>query len=349
MATKTPPKALPTSERIQDALYGFTRSQLVFAAVSLDIFTIVDEGNQSMGQMLRALETTGKPVDLRAIRVFLDGLVGVGFLNKADDAYTLPDDIRTYLSKHSPQYMGGMVTHCQGLYQNWTQLTQVVQTGLPSGGAQGLADVEAFYADLVQGLYVSNYPTAHRLAEWLEMGTERKAINILDVAGGSGVWSIGLLENDKNSQATLLDYPTVVHVAQNYIHKHRLKDRYRFLPADIETLEFPQGQFDLAILGNICHAIGPNATQSLLKKVAGALKPQGEIAIIDFVPDDERSKASWPLIFGVNMLILTPEGDVFTQAEYGEWLDDAGCHIVKQHEIEPDVTAILARRGLATS
>jgi ubiquinone/menaquinone biosynthesis C-methylase UbiE len=347
MATKTPPKTLPTSERIQDALYGFTRSQLVFAAVSLDVFTMVDEGHKTMGQMLRALEAAGKPVDLRAIRIFLDGLVGVGFLSKANDAYGLPDDIRTYLSKHSPQYMGGMVTHCQGLYQNWTQLAQVVQTGLPAGGSQGLADVEAFYADLVQGLYVSNYPTAHRLAQWLGMGTKRKAINILDVAGGSGVWSIGLLENDPHSQATLLDYPTVVQVAQNYIHKHHLRDRYRYLPADIETLEFPQGQFDMAILGNICHAIGPNATQALVKKVAGALKPQGEMVIIDFVPDDERSKASWPLIFGVNMLILTPEGDVFTQANYAEWFEDAGCHLVESQEIEPDVTAIVGRRGLA--
>jgi len=334
-----PKTAQLTSERIQDALYGFTRSQILFAALDIDVFTHIAQGEETLDALTEALD-----VDRRGLRILLDGLVGIGFLQKKNHTglhYELPEDVARYLVRNSEEYMGGMVSHCKRLYENWSQLTDAVRTGQPAGGAHGLAALEAFFSELVKGLYVSNYPTAKKLAKVLEMGKSLKDQHILDVAGGSGVWSIALLETDKSSQATLLDFPTVISVAREYVDHHGLTDRYHFWPEDLEETEFPDATFDMVILANICHALGPVATQRLLQSMGKTLKPGGRVVIVDFVPDDERAKAGWPLIFGVNMLISTPEGDVFTQAEYERWMREAGFTRFERKDVENEVTALI--------
>ena len=44
------------------------------------------------------------------------------------------------------------------------------------------------------------------------------------------------------------------------------------------------------------------------------------------IPDDERSSTVFPLLFAVNMLVNTTEGNTFTMEEYDEWLKNAGFH-----------------------
>lgn len=332
-----------TSDRIQDTLYAFTRSQILFTALDLDVFTHIDRGVNTLDDLVLHFQAEHASGDARSVRILLDGLVGIGFLEKKDDrVYQLPPDIRQFLSRESESYMGGMASHCKRLYENWGMLTDAVRSGLPVGGAQSLNQLETYFSELVKGLYVSNYPTARRLAAKLEMGSALSKLHVLDVAGGSAVWSLALLEKDPTSRATVLDFPTVIHVAEEYVAHHNLQDRYEYWAADLEEVDFPPDRFDLALLGNICHAIGPVSTQKLLKNMGKTLKPGGRVVIVDFVPDAHRSKPGWPLIFGVNMLISTPEGDVFTMTEYDKWLRQAGFSQVSSFEIETEVTAIVA-------
>ncbi len=329
-----------TSDRIQDALYAFTRSQILFSAIDLDIFTSIARGHDTLEALQKA---TG--LSQRGLRMLLNGLVGIGFLHKLpDESYMLPPDVTKFLVKGTEEYIGGMVHHCKRLYENWELLTDAVRNGQPVGGAQSLAQLETYFAELVKGLYVSNYPTAQKLASLLGIGRTHRQLSILDVAGGSAVWSIAMLEKDPDSQATVLDFPTVIHVAEEYVALHGLQDRYHYLPGDLEALELPPAQFDIAVLANICHALGPVATQNVFFNLAKTLKPGGRLAIVDFVPDATRSQPGWPLIFGVNMLITTPEGDVFTADEYRQWLEQAGFASIQVEEIESEVTAIIAVR-----
>ncbi|MBY0402286.1 MAG: methyltransferase domain-containing protein [Cyanobacteria bacterium] len=337
-----------SSDRIQDALYGFARSQMLFTAIDLDIFTMIHQGINSVELLVSHLE-----LDARGVQIFLDGLVGIGFLEKksnentagAESApYQLPPDVEKYLVKDSVFYLGGMVNHCKGLYENWMLLTDVVKTGQPAGGAQILADVEAYFSELVKGLYVSNYPTAQQLAKTLGMGHDLKGLKILDVAGGSAVWSMAMIEADKTSHATVLDYPSVINVAKSYVTKHGLESHYSYFAGDLEEMEFPEAQFDLAVLGNICHAIGPSSVQKLFHNVSKTLLKGGRLVIVDFVPDDNRSRQGWPLLFGVNMLISTPDGNVFTAQQYQNWFEDAGLTLKTVTSLESEVTMIMAEK-----
>lgn len=329
-----------TSDRIQDALYAFTRSQILFSAIDLDIFTCIARGHDRLESIEAA---TG--LSHRGLRILLNGLVGIGFLHKLpDERFMLPPDVTKYLVKGTDEYIGGMVHHCKRLYENWELLTDAVRSGQPVGGAQSLAQLETYFAELVKGLYVSNYPTAQRLAALLDVNKHGPGFSVLDVAGGSAVWSIAMLEQNPDAEATVIDFPTVIHVAEEYVALHGLQERYHYLPGDLEAMTLPPQAFNVAVLANICHALGPVATQNVFHSMAETLKPGGKLAVVDFVPDTKRSQPGWSLIFGVNMLITTPEGDVFTGDEYRTWLENAGFSRVEIHEIESDVTAIIATR-----
>lgn len=327
-----------TSDRIQDTLYAFTRSQILFTAIDLDLFTHIARGNNRLELLLNHLQ-----LDDRGLRLLLNGLVGIGFLH-ANEAgvYSLPEDVAHYLVKPEANYIGGMVHHCKWLYENWSLLTDAVSSGQPVGGAQSLAQLELYFSELVKGLYVSNYPTAQKLANALEVGSGYQGLEILDVAGGSAVWSIAMLEKDATSQATVLDFPSVTHVAESYVSQHGLTDRFRYWPGDLEAMDLDGARFDLVVMAHICHMLGPNATQNAFHKLHKVLKPGGRIAIVDFVADDHRAKAGWPLVFSVNMLITTPEGDVFTGAQYTQWLEKAGFKNISLREIDAEVTVIVA-------
>jgi SAM-dependent methyltransferase len=329
-----------TSDRIQDTLYAFTRSQILFTAIDLDLFSHIADGADTLATLQARLNVNG-----RGLRMLLNGLVGIGFLHKtSQETFSLPPDASRFLVKDSHDYIGGMVHHCKRLYENWGMLNDAVESGQPVGGAQSLAQLESYFAELVRGLYVSNYPTAQKLADLLGIGGTHRHLQVLDVAGGSAVWTIAMLEKDPESRATVIDLPSVIHVAEEYVAQHGLQDRFDYLPGDLEEMEFPQARFDIAVMANICHALGPIATRRAFQKLAGTLKPGGRLAIVDFVPDDKRSRPGWPLIFAVNMLITTPEGDVFSQSEYRQWLLEAGFSQVSFREIETEVTAIIAER-----
>ena len=73
-----------------------------------------------------------------------------------------------------------------------------------------------------------------------------------------------------------------------------------------------------------CISEGRDRSHRLLKKIWSALAPGGTIAIQEFVPNDERTGPLHTLIFAVNMLVNTDEGDTFTFAEMSAWLREAG-------------------------
>ena len=108
--------------------------------------------------------------------------------------------------------------------------------------------------------------------------------------------------------------------------------------------DFGEAKFDLGILGHICHSEGATRTQELFARVHRALKPGGVILIAEMVPDDERQTASFPLLFAVNMLVNTEEGDTFTFAEYRQWLEAAGFHHVRALQAPAPSPLIVAEK-----
>jgi ubiquinone/menaquinone biosynthesis C-methylase UbiE len=151
-----------------------------------------------------------------------------------------------------------------------------------------------------------------RLARQRLPEAARRRINrILDIGAGAAARSIPFAKALKRARVTVADYPAVTQVTRQYAEGWGVADRFDYLEGDFREVEFGTG-FDLAILGHIMHGEGADWGKRLLKRPREALGDGGMLLIGEFVPNDERSGPAWPLLFGLNMLINTAAGDVFT-------------------------------------
>jgi SAM-dependent methyltransferase len=133
----------------------------------------------------------------------------------------------------------------------------------------------------------------------------------------------------------------VLEVARDIALQCDVLDRFSFVEGDIFESDFGC-DFDVATLANILHMEGPARCQTLVRKVYDALAPGGTIAIIEYVPEDDRSGQPMHLIFAVNMLVNTAEGDTYTFPEIRQWLVEAGFENVRHMDTPTPSPAILA-------
>ncbi len=72
----------------------------------------------------------------------------------------------------------------------------------------------------------------------------------------------------------------------------------------------------------------------LLEKARRALRPDGRIAIHDFVVDDERGDSPlFSALFSVNLLVYTRGGQTYSRREYEDMLTKSGFSDIEKFEI----------------
>jgi len=136
---------------------------------------------------------------------------------------------------------------------------------------------------------------------------------------------VPVAERDPKSRVALLDFPEPVKVARRFVKKHKVEKQFRFIESNLWDVDWGTNQYDLIVLGHICHSEGEKKTRGMIRRAFRSLKPDGKLLIAEMVADGRRAgHGSWPLIFAVNMLVNTEEGDTFTFSEYRRWCKAAG-------------------------
>ena len=125
--------------------------------------------------------------------------------------------------------------------------------------------------------------------------------------------------------------------------RHGVADRLHTAAGDLLEADFGTGH-RVATIGHILHSEGRERSRRLLRKTFDAIAPGGTVAISEFLANDERTGPPVPLIFGINMLIHTEVGDVFTFGEVAAWLREAGFVRPRLLEAPAPSPLILATR-----
>ncbi len=337
--SENPTDSLPTRDRILDMASGYEPALILEAAVRLGIFDVLDDHPMTFADV--AIRSASSP---RAIRILLNALAGLDLLNRYGDLYALTAESAAYLVRASPSYQGYMCRHVsRHLLPRWSQLTEVVRTGKPSSAVNEQADGGAYFREFVEDIFPMSYDAARALAEALRVPESSRRLSVLDLAAGSGVWSIALAEASPLVQVTAVDWPAVLPVTRRIAERHDVVDRFRFVAGDLLTADFGRDH-DIATLGHIIHSEGEARSRALLQKTFTALRPGGTIAIAEFTVDEDRTGPTSALIFAVNMLINTDAGDTYTFNEMAAWLRDAGFIDPYEFDLPGPAPLILATK-----
>jgi ubiquinone/menaquinone biosynthesis C-methylase UbiE len=320
--------------------WGYAAPLILEAGLKHGVFDLLDKGARTADEVSEATGTSG-----RGMRILLDSIVGFAFLTKdSNQRYALTPESAAFLVSNKPGFRGGLVRHTTAhLLPPWMQLTEIVRTGQPAQFVNQQGSGAEFFEEFVEDLFPMSYMAGKRLAEELKLPEASEPKSVLDLATGSGVWGISLAEGSPNVRVTAVDWPGVLSATRRMTERFKLADRFHLVAGDLLEADFGS-EHDVATLGHILHSEGAERSRSLLKKTFQALKSGGTIAIAEFVPNDERTGPPLPLLFAVNMLVNTTQGDTFTFAEISSWLRDAGFGDIRQLEAPAPSPLILATK-----
>ena len=319
--------------------WGYATPLMIEAALENRVFDVLAGTGKTLDEVV---SETG--ASRRGLRALLDALLALTLLEKDGDHYKLAHDVDAFLVSGKASFFGGMLQHTtRQILTSWLQLSEVVRTGKPSTAVNREDQGGLFFHDFVESLFPMSYPAAQALADALIPADGAAPIRILDLATGSGVWSVGLAQKNPHVEATCVDWPEVIPVTRAISDRFGLADRFRFVEGDIQDVDFGSG-YQVATLGHILHSEGEARSRRLLKKVYSALAPGGTIAIAEMIPDADRSGPPFALIFGVNMLVNTEEGDVFSFEQIRSWLEEIGFVNVRTLEVPAPSPLVLADR-----
>jgi 2-polyprenyl-3-methyl-5-hydroxy-6-metoxy-1,4-benzoquinol methylase len=332
-------EAKVTRERIMQFAFGFAPPLILEAAVRCHVFDALGAGPKTAAEV--AAETRTSP---RGARALLNALVGLEFLERHGDRYALAPGAETLLVSTRPGFAGGMFRHTsRQLIPHWLHLTESVLTGRPAIAANQESQGAEFFREFVEDLFANNYGAAQALADELKVAQAKAPVSVLDIAAGSGVWSIALAERSPQVRVTVVDWPAVIPVCQKVTARHGVGDRYRYVPGDLLTTDFGSG-YNVATLGHILHSEGERRSRELLRKLSAAMAPGGTVAIAEMIPNEDRTGPPQALIFALNMLVHTDEGDTFTFGEMSGWLREAGFVNPQQLEVPGPSPLVLATK-----
>jgi hypothetical protein len=166
---------------------------------------------------------------------------------------------------------------------------------------------------------------------------------ILDLGGGAGTYAAAFLDASLDARATIVDFADAIAIARD--HLARFGDRVTFIEGDARVVDVGR-DYDIVVLANLLHLHGPSACTELCAVAARAVRRGGLVLVKDLRLDDDRTGPIEGLLFALNMAVYTDAGDVYTAAQIGAWLRDAGLDDIAAHrlEIAPDAFVIAGRR-----
>ncbi len=328
-----------TPERIMQFAWGYVPPLVLESAIRLSVFDVLDSGPKTLKE---TSAVTG--ASERGLRSIMNVLVGLGFLARQNGKYALTPESEAFLVSTKPGFQGGLLKHTSTqLLPKWMHLTEIVRTGKPHVSVNQQGSGAEFFTELVTDIFPMSYPAATALARHLALGDTGSPVRVLDLAAGSGVWSIALAQNSKRVTATAVDWPGVLPVTKKTVARFGLSDRYSFVAGDLLEADFGTGHH-LATLGHILHSEGEARSRKLLQKTFAALAPGGTIAIQEFLVNPDRTGPVNGLIFSANMLVNTDDGDTYSFEEISGWLKDAGFTNPRQLDSPGPSPLILATR-----
>lgn len=145
---------------------------------------------------------------------------------------------------------------------------------------------------------------------------------VLDIGGGSGIYSSTMVAVHPHLSATVVEQPPVDAITRREIERHGLTDRVAVVTGDMFRDAWPEGH-DVLLMSNLLHDWDFREVRVLLKKAHAAL-PAGGLLIIHevFIADDKHGPL--PAAEYSALLMNITQGKCYTAGEYGSILTELG-------------------------
>lgn len=327
-----------TPEPILRMLNGIWLSQTLAVSVELEIFTKIDKGINTIQSMAESLHTAERPME-----ALLNACLVLELLKRQDGVYSNTELADTFLVRGKPKYYGDFVEMLsKRSFITWRTLKESILANYPQ---EETLD-EAFQRDPSFAVLFTKAMHNNAIAPALMLPTLfdfSKCKQILDLGGGSGIYSIMLAKKYPNLNAIVIDFPTVCEVAQEYIQKFAVSSQVSTLSGNFFKIDLPKN-VDVVILGQILHSYSVLECKRIIELSRNALVPGGLIIITDFYLNNDKKGPLYPALFALNMIVGSKAGNAYSLGEVTELLHNAGFQNVENKHLLGPISLLSARK-----
>jgi hypothetical protein len=317
---------------------AYWSSQLLLAAVQLEIADRLAAGPMSSGALARELE-----LHAPSMQRFLRTLAGMGVLTETTPQIFALTTLGEALKKGAPGSARASILMLTGFAgPMWSNLRLSLETGESAATkilGKPLFDYLAERPNLVS-LFSETMVGFH--------GREPAAVaaaydfnafgSIVDVGGATGNLLVHILKEHQEPRGVLFDQPHVLTDAPAFLAAHGMTDRVA-LEAGSFFEAVPDGH-DAYLLSHVIHDWNEDECAAILGSCRRAIPPKGRLLIVEMVlPDDDTPHLGKMLDI---MMLVGPGGQERTGEEYRALLNKAGFRMTRVVPTESDVSIVEA-------
>ena len=320
--------------------YGFIASKALFSALDLDLFGHLEGSVRDITGL-----SVASGVAAPRLRTLLASLVSIGLVTRDGDDYRNAPASARYLVRSAPAYFGEYYRYqiSRQLFPAMTRLDAGLagdDAGLLFGGEEGMMADPVEAETFSRSQHAGSMGPAVMLARGFDLGGRT---TLLDVAGGTGAFSIALCRRNPTLTATILDFPNVAALAQSYAAGAGLADRIAIVGGNAITTDWPDGQ-GLVLMSYLLSAVAEENFATLFAKAHAALAPGGLLILHDFMLDDDERGPDLAAHWFLANLAISSHGISFSPSSLSPMLAAAGFIEVTAREHIHDITKLVVAR-----
>lgn len=317
--------------------YGFMASKALFAALEFDLFTHIAKGAHSTSALAK-----GAGIAENRLVTLLAALKSLGLMSEADGRLINAPATARYLVAGASGDFRDYVRLVNGEfgYESFRHLSAALR-------GERIFPGKGFYEGMIydagiggerfsSAQHTGSLGPARMLAKRLDLKDRHK---LLDVGGGSGVYSIAFCAAYPHLQATILDFPETVDTAKRHAREAGLADRISHLAGNAIKVEWPKGH-DAVLMSYIWSAVGEADLAILAKRAAESLPPDGLVLVHDFMVDDAREGPPFAAWYLLGSMFDNPTAVCLTPANVERVLREAGFQIEGTETMLPGITML---------
>jgi predicted O-methyltransferase YrrM len=310
--------------RVRDGLYA--ADMLLTALVHLDLFSWLDTHPATQSEICRAFDLADRPAD-----VMLTLFAAMGLVERRSGVFHLTALAHEHLVRDSPWFLGPYYASLKERPVS-LDLLKVLRSGKPANwGSQKdekdwhqAMETEDFAASFTAAMDCRGVYLAQAVAKAVDLSAHR---HVLDIAGGSGIYTCALVAQWPHLRATVLEKPPVDRIAAGAIAARGYSAQVEVLPSDMLAAPLPQIT-DAHLYSNVLHDWDEPVVRELLRKSFDALPPGGLVMVHDAYLNAAKDGPLHVAEYSV-LLMHSSEGRCYSVTEMETYLMDAGFRGVR--------------------
>lgn len=328
-----------TPDSIMRMVNGIWLTQTLTVAVEFEIFTKIANGINTVDKIAESLGAENRPIE-----ALLNACIALELLEKENNAYKNTEVARTFLVKGERKYYGDFIEMIsKRTLVTWKTLKESILANYPKEETLE----EAFQRDpdfgvlFTKAMHNNAVAPASMIATSIDFSPYKK---VLDLGGGSGIYSIMLAKKYPQIEAIVFDFPLVCKVAQEYIERFKVTSQVSTIAGNFFKTELPK-DIDVIILSHVLHSYSLEDCKKIIEISNQSLKKGGMIIIIDFYLNNDKTGSLYPALFALNMIVGTKAGNAYSYNEVSNLLTKADFQNIEIKPLIGPISLIKAIKG----